>query len=49
MIHRLRSASEKDSAANALVLLDLFAKAVPYAIEDSLEEVRYLFAPYLGE
>ncbi len=49
MIQRLRSASEKDSAANALVLLDLFAKAMPYSIEDSLEEVRYLFAPYLGD
>ena len=47
MIQRVRSASEKDSAANALVLLDLFAKAMPYSIEDSLEEVRYLFSPYL--
>lgn len=46
MMQRIRSASEKDAAANALVLLDLLAKAMPYSIEDSLEEVRYLFSAY---
>lgn len=46
MMQRIRSASDKDAAANALVLLDLFAKAMPYSIEDSLEEVRYLFSAY---
>ncbi len=46
MMQRIRNASEKDAAANALVLLDLFAKAMPYSIEDSLEEVRYLFSAY---
>ncbi|KAA3628120.1 MAG: hypothetical protein DWQ09_08235 [Proteobacteria bacterium] len=49
MMQRIRSASQKDAAANALVLLDLFAKAMPYSIEDSLEEVRYLFSAYLTE
>lgn len=49
MMQRIRSASEKDAAANALVLLDLFAKAMPYSIEDSLEEVRYLFGAYLTD
>jgi hypothetical protein len=43
---RLRAASEKDSALNAIVLLDMFALAVPMVIEDSLQEIRYLFSPY---
>lgn len=47
MAQRLRSASEKDAAVNAIVLLDLFAKALPYTIEESLEEIRYLYRSYL--
>ncbi len=47
MAERLRAVAEQDSAVNALVLLDLFAKTVPYSIEESLADVRYLFAPYL--
>jgi hypothetical protein len=43
---RLRPASERDSAVNALVLLDLLAKMVPYSVEDSLAEIRYLFDPF---
>lgn len=46
MAERLRPASERDSAVNALVLLDLLAKMVPYSVEDSLAEIRYLFDPY---
>lgn len=44
---RLRAITDKDSALNALILLDIFAKTLPFAIEESLEEVRYLFTPYL--
>jgi hypothetical protein len=40
---RLREASRRDSAVNALVLLDHFALEVPRAIEESLENIRYLF------
>ncbi len=47
MARRLREIGDKDSAINALILLDIYAKTLPFAIEDSLEEVRYLFAPYL--
>jgi hypothetical protein len=47
MAKRLSAITDKDSAINALVLLDIFAKALPFAIEESLEDVRYLFAPYL--
>ena len=43
MAARLRTLSAQDSAINAVVLLDIFAKALPYSIEDSLEEIRYLF------
>jgi hypothetical protein len=28
------------------VLLDLFARALPLVIEDSLEKIRYLFFPF---
>jgi Domain of unknown function (DUF6901) len=45
LAERLRRATEKDSAVNALVLLDYFAKNIPIVIEDSLEEIRYLFVP----
>lgn len=49
MAQRLRAITDKDSAMNALVLLDIFAKTLPFAIEESLEEVRYLFVPYLRQ
>jgi len=41
---RLREASAKDSSVNAIVILDSFAQIVPFAIEKSLEELRYLFS-----
>ena len=44
---RLQSATEKDSTLNAIVLLDMYAKILSHAIEQSLEEIRYLFAPFL--
>ena len=44
---RLREATEKDSSINAIVNLDMYAKAMPYVIEDALEEIRYLFTSYL--
>lgn len=47
MAARLRAISEKDVALNSLVILDAFAQTVPFVIEDSLEEIRHLFAPYL--
>jgi hypothetical protein len=43
---RIRNATKKDSAINALVLLDVFTMALPFAIEDSLQDLRYLFTPY---
>lgn len=45
---RLRAASQQDAAVNAVVLLDSFAKIVPYTIADSLDEIRHLFMPFLA-
>ena len=43
--HRMRAATANDSSVNAIVILDSFAQIVPFAIEESLEELRYLYAP----
>ena len=40
---RLRAAIQKDSAVNAVVLLDVHARMLPFAIEESLDELRPLF------
>jgi hypothetical protein len=45
--HRIRVAGKSDSTINALVLLDVFTMALPFAIEDALKDLRYLFASYL--
>jgi len=47
MAERVRLASESDVTVNAIILLDLFAKAMPYSIEDSLSEIKQLFSPAL--
>jgi len=44
---RLRGACRQDSMVNAIILLDMFAKSMPTAIEASLTEIRELFIPYL--
>ncbi len=49
MAKRLRRAAKTDSPINAIVLLDMYAKALPYVIQQSLEELRYLFAPLLRQ
>lgn len=46
---RLRAASKTDSSINAIILLDVYAHAIPFVIEESLEEISYLFKPYLSE
>jgi hypothetical protein len=32
---------------NAIVLLDVFTQTLPMVIDSQLDEIRYLFAPYL--
>lgn len=45
---RLREASKADATANAVILLDLFAKIVPLVIDKSLEKIEYLFDSYIN-
>ncbi len=45
---RLRAATKTDSSINALILLDAYAKALPFVIKESLEEIKYLFEPFLA-
>ena len=46
--NRLRSTSMSDSSINAIIILDNYAKSLPYAIEKSLENLRHLFLPFLS-
>ncbi|NNF99596.1 MAG: hypothetical protein HKM93_09480 [Desulfobacteraceae bacterium] len=48
MVNRIRQASIKDSAVNALVHLDVIAKFLAPNIEDSLEELNNIFKPFLA-
>ena len=45
---RLRAACRYDSMINAIILLDTFAKSMPMAIDESLEQIRHIFRPYLS-
>ena len=45
---RLRSISEEDANANAIVVLDVFAKALPSSIFVDLRELEYLFKERLS-
>jgi hypothetical protein len=47
MANRLRAITDEDVALNAVVILDAFAQCVPFVIEESLDEIRNLFASYL--
>lgn len=40
---RIRSAIKHDAAVNAIVLLDVLSKQVSFSIDDSLQQIRYLF------
>jgi hypothetical protein len=46
---RLRAVCQHDSMVNAIILLDMFAKSMPTAIEESLGEIRHLFVPFLSK
>lgn len=41
--NRVRSAIERDAAINAIVLLDILSKKVSFSMDDSLQQIRYLF------
>lgn len=44
---RIRFSAPADASVNALILLDMFTNLMPFVIEDHLDEIRYLFEPYL--
>jgi hypothetical protein len=48
IVKRLQSATETDSLVNAVIVLDIYAKTLELAIEDSLERIRHLFSPFTG-
>lgn len=41
--NRIRSASQKDASINAIVILDCFAKAVPFAIKTMMKDYEKYF------
>jgi hypothetical protein len=43
MARRLRQAVDEDGALNALIILDLLAKALPYSIDDKLDDIKAVF------
>lgn len=47
ILERLKTVAEKDSSLSAVVTLHMFAEVVLINIEESLEEIRYLFEPFL--
>lgn len=49
MAKRIRAAVGKDASVNAVILLDVLAKAMPDSIGTALEELEYLFQSYLSE
>jgi hypothetical protein len=44
---RLRAERREDGTVNAVVLLDMFVKSMPVMLEETLEQLRPLFAPYV--
>lgn len=46
---RIRFSAPADAPVNGLIVLDMYANLMPYLIEDHLDEIRYLFQPYLRE
>jgi hypothetical protein len=49
MAKRLSVAVEEDASVNAVILLDVLAKAMPDSLGTALEELEYLFQPYLND
>jgi len=48
LTERLRATVDKDSALNAVVLLDVFAQLLPMQLDEPLDELAALFEAYLG-
>ena len=48
IVGRLRAAGKADSAVNALVHLDIFAKLLTPGLEESLNSLHHLISPFLA-
>ncbi len=46
---RLQTATDSDSAKNAITLLDMYSSLVPMLLEDQLVEIRSVFKAYLPD
>ena len=46
IIERLRNSVGSDSSINALLILDMFAYAVPDVVNESLDEIKEVFTAY---
>ncbi|MBI5844428.1 MAG: hypothetical protein HZB23_07160 [Deltaproteobacteria bacterium] len=49
MSKRLRAAMATDPAVNAVIILDTYAKLLPFSISESLDVVRPAFGDYLAD
>lgn len=49
MVKRIRAASRTDSSTNAVIILDMYARSIPFCIDESLEEIQHLFQSYLDK
>jgi hypothetical protein len=49
LTERIRTFTKRDATVNALVVLDFFANNIEWSIDDSLEELRPLFATLLSD
>jgi len=47
MAHRLRSISEQDAGVNAVIVLDVFAKELPFTIHAGLSKLEYLYKDFI--
>lgn len=46
MAERLQAADGADTSINAMILLDMYSRTMPYEIEDSLKDLQYLFKSF---
>jgi hypothetical protein len=47
VVERLRAATSKDSTVNALVHLDVYAKFLTPPLEDTIDQIKPIFKPFL--
>jgi hypothetical protein len=47
VVERIRAATSKDSAVNALVHLDVYAKFLTPPLKDTLDQIKPIFKPFL--